>query len=63
MYREPDAGEDDEEVWDHRKHNGKWPFLGLPCFSVDDYKYNFKIRFRVYLLMRQWLFKIIFFIF
>jgi hypothetical protein len=33
MYREPDAGEDDEEVWD--KQNGKWPFLGLPCFSWD----------------------------
>lgn len=23
MYREPDAGEDDEEVWDNRKQNGK----------------------------------------
>lgn len=23
MYREPDAREDDEEVWDNRKQNGK----------------------------------------
>ena len=33
MYREPDAGEDDEEVWDNRKQNGKmqmaisWTFM------------------------------------